>query len=149
MKYACGLLGNEFHFAFCEAENFTIHKNYFILRSNISFIKKSTVSFVVSVQLYPVKTQKHFLRTRQPEGIIQLDGSFFVFSSKRDENIAEWKGGKAFCIAAVCCLCSLIAYGIITSRTSKKSKILRVSENIVSSIWADALRLRRPLRFAQ
>ncbi len=40
-------------------------------------------------------------------------------------------------------------YVIITSRISKKSKILRASENIVSSIWAIALRLCRTLRFAQ
>ena len=44
MRFACEICLRAwvdlFHFTFCEAEDFTIRKDYFILRSNISFTKQ-------------------------------------------------------------------------------------------------------------
>ena len=50
--------------------------SYFILRSNISFIKKSTISFVVRVQRSPLKNAKYLFL--QYEVLRNSDFFFFV-----------------------------------------------------------------------
>ena len=159
-----------FHFAFCKAENSTMtvgalfHRE--LLRAisfNFSevlnpYINNAKIFFCINSRtgsernlrtvfsfllFYLLASMHHLFYTFFTEYELVHWISSFCFSSERGEILLNRRHmGKAFCIATVCCLCSLLVYAIITSRISKKSRISRASENIESSIWADALRLR-------